>query len=41
MLCDETRSFDGYSDRGKDRMSVWKTAMIFFGQMQGKTPHSK
>ena len=30
-----------YSDRGKDRMSVWKTAMIFFGQMQGKTPHSK
>ena len=21
--------------------TVWKTAMIFFGQMQGKTPHSK
>ena len=41
----QQRQIDGeewYSDRGKDRMSVWKTAMIcFFGQMQGKTPHSK
>ena len=36
MLCDETRSFDGYSDRGKDRMSVWKTAMIFFAKCKAK-----